>query len=181
MPVETIPVHDNAHQPRYKCRARKRAGKSTLATQIGERLRLPVVHLDALYWRAGWIETAKDEWAQAVAHLLQQDAWVMDGNYSGTLDQRLAAADTVVYLDLPRSLCLVRILKRWVMYMGRTRPDMAAGCPERLDMAFLKWVWNYPRDNRPRLLNSLQAAQPRTRIIWLKSKKDVSAFLDRLT
>lgn len=157
------------------------AGKSTLATQIGQRLGLPVIHLDALFWRAGWKETAKAEWKQTVALQLQQDAWVMDGNYGGTLDQRLAAADTVIFLDLPRSLCLFRILKRRVMYRGRTRPDMAAGCPERLDMEFLKWIWNYPRDNRPRLLDTLQAARPNTQIHVLQSKKDVSIFLDSLT
>ncbi|MCC5827804.1 MAG: DNA topology modulation protein [Phycisphaeraceae bacterium] len=157
------------------------AGKSTLATQIGQRLGLPVIHLDALFWHAGWKETAKDEWKQTVALQLQQDAWVMDGNYGGTLDQRLATADTVIFLDLPRSLCLFRILKRRVMYRGRTRPDMAAGCPERLDMEFLKWIWNYPRDNRPRLLDTLQAAPPSTQIHVLQSKKDVSIFLDSLT
>ena len=157
------------------------AGESTLATQVGERLGLPVIHLDAMYWRSGWVEAAKDEWKQAVAGLVKQDAWVIDGNYSGTLDERLAAADTVIFLDLPRALCLFRILKRRAMYHGRTRPDMAAGCPERLDLAFLKWIWNYPRDNRPRVLASLKACENNKQMEVLRSKKDVGLFLDGLT
>lgn len=157
------------------------AGKSTMAVEVGERLGLPVVHLDSLFWSEGWIETPKDAWAEAVAEQVQRDAWVIDGNFNGTLDQRLAAADTVIFLDLPRTLCVARLLKRRVMYRGRTRPDMASGCPERLDMDFLKWVWNYPRDNRPRMLERLQAAKPDQRIILLKTRKQVRNFLDTLT
>ena len=157
------------------------AGKSTLAVQIGERLGLPVIHLDAIYWRAGWVEADKQEWKQALASLLQQEAWVMDGNFSGTLDQRLAAADTVIFLDMPAWLCLFRVLKRRAMYHGRTRPDMADGCPERLDWDFLKWIWNYPRHNRPRLLDRLSASRNGRRIVVLQSSKSVRGFLDQLS
>src|SRR5215208_1590330 len=89
------------------------AGKSTLAARIAERSGLPLVHLDALYWRAGWVEAPKDEWARIVERLIAEPAWVMDGNYSGTLERRVAVADLVVFLDLPRLVCLTRIVRRW--------------------------------------------------------------------
>ena len=148
------------------------AGKSTLATQIGERLNLPVIHLDAHYWRC--------EWAETVQAFVEQDAWVMDGNYGGTLDQRLETADTVIFLDLPRMLCLFRVVKRRVMYHGRTRPDMTEGCPERLDAEFLKWIWNYPRDNRPRLLSKLEAVGVTARVVVLRSRSEVQQFVNEL-
>mgnify|MGYP002149391403 FL=1 len=72
------------------------AGKSTFATRLGELLRINVVHLDRLHWKPGWVEPSKAEWAETVNELISREAWVMDGNYSGTLEQRLAACDTVV-------------------------------------------------------------------------------------
>src|SRR5688572_4725457 len=85
------------------------AGKSTLAQQLGAIVGLPVIHLDAHYWNAGWKETPQEEWKQRVAELLRRDAWIMDGNYGSTLRERVEAADTVILLDLSRVRCLYRV------------------------------------------------------------------------
>lgn len=156
------------------------AGKSTFAREVGARTGLPVVHLDALFWRAGWTQTSKDEWLRTIDALLEGDAWVLDGNYGGTLERRIAAADTVVFLDLPRAVCLWRAVRRWMRYRGRSRPDMAEGCPEQLHREFVRWVWNYPRVQRPRVLKMLEAAPPGTRVVVLRSRREVSAFLASL-
>jgi adenylate kinase family enzyme len=153
------------------------AGKSALARRLGERLGLPVLHLDALYWRAGWVPTPGDEWARRVGELVRRDAWVMDGNYGGTLDARLAACDTVVFLDLPRRVCLWRVVRRALRHRGRTRPDMAPGCPERLTPAFLRWVWEYPRRRRPEVLRRLAALRPDQRAVVLRSAAAVERFV----
>ena len=68
---------------------------------------LEVLHLDRFYWRAGWVETPKGEWARKVEGLVARESWVMDGNYSGTLGRRLEACDTVVFVDLPRAVCAI--------------------------------------------------------------------------
>lgn len=102
------------------------AGKSTFARQLGARLQLPVIHLDAHYWRPGWVEPSKSEWATTVDGLLAGEAWVMDGNYGGTLPTRLAVCDCVVFIDLPRWLCIWRVLRRALRYRGETRRTWAA-------------------------------------------------------
>lgn len=153
------------------------SGKTTLARRLGARLGLAVVHLDALYWRAGWVEPPREVWRERVAELARREAWVMDGNYSGTLEQRLAACDTVVFLDLPRTLCLWRVLKRGLTYHGRSRPDMAAGCPERLTLDFLLWVWRYPARSRPKVLRLLAAHAEGRRVVRLRSRAEVEEFL----
>jgi adenylate kinase family enzyme len=153
------------------------AGKSTFATRLGARTGLPVVHLDACYWHAGWEPTPSDEWARTVEALVARDAWVMDGNYGGTLDRRLAACDTVIFLDLPRVVCLRRVLWRWLRHLGRTRPDMAPGCPERLSWEFLTWIWEYPRRRRPGILRKLDALAGTKRVVILRSPRAVAAFL----
>lgn len=152
------------------------AGKSTLAVRLGERLGLPVIHLDALYWRPGWVPTPPDEWDRRVAALGAGDAWVMDGNYGRTLDARLAACDAVVFLDLPRLLCAWRVVRRALRSYGRSRPDMAPGCPERFSLEFLRWVWDYPRSRRPDVLRKLAALDRGQRVVVLRSAAAVERF-----
>jgi len=108
------------------------AGKSTFAQRLGDVLNLKVIHLDSLYWSPGWVEMPKDKWRTIVEELVKRDSWIIDGNYGGTLDSRLAACDGVIFLDVPRLICLRRVLKRVALYRKESRPDMAAGCPERL-------------------------------------------------
>lgn len=153
------------------------AGKSTLSRRLGERLGLEVLHLDVFYWRPGWVETPKDEWRRKVEELCAREAWVMDGNFSGTLDVRLAACDTAVFLDLPRAVCLWRVLKRLVTYRNATRPDMAEGCGEKFDPKFLHWVWTYPSRTRPKILARLDEFAAGKRVVRLRSDAEVEKFL----
>ena len=153
------------------------AGKSTLAAEIGAALGLPVLHLDALYWRAGWVPTPEPEWRAQVERLVAEEAWVMDGNYGGTLEPRLAACDAVVFLDLPRWLCLARVLRRRLRHAGRTRPDMAPGCPEQLSWEFVRWIWTYPRRRRAGILERLREVAGEKRVEILRSRADVERFL----
>lgn len=156
------------------------AGKSTLARQIGEKAGLPIIHLDAHYWREGWVEPPKQAWEQTVRKLTEGEVWVMDGNYGGTMDTRLAAADTIIFLDLPRWLCLRRVVQRQVRYRDRTRPDMAPGCPERLTWFFLKYVWNYRRDRRPGILERMARYAEDRRLVHLQSSAQVRRFLEEM-
>lgn len=94
------------------------AGKTTFARELGGRLGLPVIHLDEHYWRPGWVETPRDQWRLVQERLVAGDAWVVDGNYGGTLDLRFKAADTVVMLDYPRLVCLGRALRRSLVKRG---------------------------------------------------------------
>lgn len=156
------------------------AGKSTLARRLGQVLSLEVIHLDRFYWKPGWIEPAKVDWQATVEELLGRDAWVMDGNYSGTFERRLESCDTVIFLDFPRTICLWRVVKRAAAYFRRTRPDMADGCPEQLTFQFLLWIWNYPKRSRPKILKALSEIGHRKRVVSFQSSSDVESFLARL-
>lgn len=153
------------------------SGKSRLATRLGETTGLPVIHLDALYWRPGWVATPETEWQQKIAELASTDRWIMDGNYGGTLELRLASCDTVVFLDLPRRITIPRVILRWLRHRGSTRPEMAPDCPERLTWEFLVWIWSYPRRRRPQVLRKLSALSPDQSVRVLRSRRDVTEFL----
>jgi adenylate kinase family enzyme len=103
----------------------------------------------------------------------------MDGNYGGTMEIRLAAADTVIFLDLPRLLCLWRVTTRFLCYRGRSRPDMTQGCEERLTKEFLLWLWNYPKEKRPEILERLEQLKPNKHVVILSSPKAVQTFLEQ--
>lgn len=153
------------------------AGKSTLARQIGVALDLPVVHLDRLFWRPGWVETPREEWAAVQRDLVAGERWVLDGNYGGTLEIRLQAADTVIFLDLPRSRCVWGAVRRYLRYRGRSREDLGADCPEKLDWQFLRWIWTYPTTRRPGILARLAALPPEVQVVRLRSRRAVRRFV----
>lgn len=153
------------------------SGKSTFSRRLGEAIDVEVIHLDKLYWLPNWVEPSKAEWAATVRDLIERGSWIIDGNYGGTLAMRLDAADTVIFLDLPRATCIFRVLKRNWQYRGKSRPEMADGCVERLDLKFLLWVWNFRKQKRPRLLAQL-AESPEKNVVILCSNREVEEFLE---
>ncbi|MEK6283901.1 MAG: DNA topology modulation protein [Acidobacteriota bacterium] len=153
------------------------AGKSTFARRLGELLELEVIHLDSIYWSAGWVEMPKAEWQRAVEELLHRSAWIMDGNYSGTLALRVEACDTVIFLDMSRLLCLWHVLKRAVLYRDARRPDIPEGCPERLNWEFIRWIWRYPERTRPKIIELLEKSGRNKHVIRLRSRAEVKRFL----
>lgn len=156
------------------------AGKSTFSQRLGEKTGLEVIHLDKLYWKPNWVEPDKSEWKKTIENLLKRDSWIMDGNYSGTMEMRLAACDTVIFLDLPRTVCVRRALKRIALLYGKTRADMGEGCNEKFDLEFIKWIWNYPARTKPKVEAFLKNVEAEKTVIRLKSKSEVGKFLSKI-
>ena len=153
------------------------SGKSTLARALGARLGLPVVHIDPMFWEPGWVQRDTGQTREMIAAAAAQEAWIFEGNSSVTYAGRAARADLIVFLDLPRPLRLWRILKRRVMFHGRTRPEMPANCPERLDPAFLAEVWSWDRRTRPRAMAVLALRGGQIPTLRLTSPRQVRRFL----
>jgi len=151
------------------------AGKTTLATELGRRTGLPVVHLDQHFWHPGWVETPRDEWRIAQRQLFAGDEWIADGNYSATLDERLPRADTVVFCDFPTWRTLARAIGRSATNRGRA--VQAVGCPERIDPQFLWWVACYRTRTRPNVLQAIAQLAPAAAVHVLRNPRAVRAFL----
>jgi adenylate kinase family enzyme len=152
----------------------------TFALQLGRLLDLPLIHLDRHYWQPGWVEPAPSVWERRVSELVRGDEWVMDGNYSGTLSQRLPRSDVAILLDPPTLVCLVGLFHRSVTRHGRDRPDLADGCSEHLpDLEFLRYVLSYKRRSRPKVLSRIRAA-PQVHFVHLRSRREARSFLGAL-
>ena len=156
------------------------AGKSVLAREIGARTGLPVIHLDALFWQPGWVETPRERWREIQREALAGPDWVVDGNYGGTLDERLALADVVVLLDYSRLTCLLGVVVRWLRHRGKSRPDMAPGCPERLKLDFLGYVWAYPARRRPSVLAKVHAFGKDDALVRLHNRREAREWVATL-
>ena len=155
------------------------SGKSWLARELGQKLGLPVIHLDQLWWQTGWQNVTVEEFDSRLAMALNMDRWIIDGNYSRTMEERLTRCDTVIYLDFSRWACLLGMCQRLLTNRGKTRPDMSAGCPERFNWEFVKWIWNFNKNNRVRNYTYLAKAK-HAKSVLLKNRKEVQRFLDSL-
>ncbi|MFI5607616.1 DNA topology modulation protein FlaR [Amycolatopsis sp. NPDC051903] len=151
------------------------SGKSTLARRLAALLDVPVTHLDHLYWRPGWVPAPPDEFRAAQSTALTTDGWVVDGNYSSTFDLRLPLADTVVFLDVPRTTSLRRVTLRHLRERGRD--TQAPGCVSKLDLDFATWIWHWPRTHRAVLLARLAAEAPQAAQYLLRTRPEIEAFL----
>ena len=153
------------------------AGKSTFSKRLSSVLQLPLVHLDRYYWHPGWSPTPKEEWLRTVERLLAAEQWVMDGNYGGTMRKRMAVADAIIYLDVGRIICILGVLRRRIL--GK-RADEIPGCKERLDLEFLNWIWNYPKKNRPIIIQLLDEFRPLKSVYVLKSRSAMELFIKQM-
>ena len=179
--AERTPIEDSiAGYRRWLIVGASGGGKSRLAREMAELLGLPVIHLDRHFWKPGWVETDRKEWTDKVAELSSQDAWVMDGNYGGTMSLRLRRAEVAVLLDLPVWQCLWGIFRRSTLNRGESRPDLPEGCEEQLpDRWFIKFVATYKWRSRPKVLRKI-AAEPHVKLYHLKSRRAARQFMNEL-
>ena len=157
------------------------SGKSTFARQLANRTGLPFVSLDALYWQPGWQPSEPEPFGARVEEAASGSGWVMDGNYTKFGELRRQRADTVIWFDLPRYVCMTGIMMRIAGSYGRVRPEMAPGCPERIDLEFLHYVWTYRAQQRPKLLEFFAGLRADQALIRFNSRNQAESYLAGLT
>ena len=135
------------------------AGKSTFSCRLAERTKLPLIHIDRLYWRNHWEVTPRHEFEKLVCTQAKKPEWIIEGNNIGSLEQRLKYADTVFWFEFPPALCLWNVLKRQLRYWGKVRPDLPDKCVSKLNLRFLRDVWRFNRKNHARIAEKLEASQ----------------------
>lgn len=156
------------------------SGKSTLARAMGEVLQRPVFHMDHIHWMDGWQERPVEEKRAMVAEVHALDSWIFEGGMSATWPERLARADTLIWLDLPLARRSWRIGKRWLHYRGRPRPDLPAGCPEKIDAEWVGYVWRTRATGRAKCAALHAQAREDQKLFHLRSQRAINGFLHGL-
>lgn len=157
------------------------AGKSTLARQLGDLTGIRTFHLDELYWGPGCTPMPAGEWDALLEELVARPEWIIDGNFTASLPARLASADTVVFVDLPRVVCLAAAVKRRLLFGLRRPPGMARDCRPMFNLTFLRWIWSFRDDHRPHYLELLRQPVPGRVVIMLRRRRDVRRFVAEVT
>ncbi|QCI69526.1 AAA family ATPase [Phreatobacter stygius] len=158
------------------------SGKTTFARALADKLGLPLVSLDALFWKPGWRESEPAEFSARVTEVADGPAWVIDGNYvsHGAGQLRRSRADSILWFDLPRLACLSGVIRRIAASHGQVRPEMAPGCPERVDLTFLRYVWTYRQQQRPKLLAYFDGLRADQRLVGFTARSQAVDFLTGL-
>lgn len=157
------------------------SGKSTLARQLGERFSAPVLHLDAVEYRENWQKRDREEALAIVFAFMAGGDWVIDGNYSAFLQrERLDQADVIAFLLFPRFQCLWRAVSRYVRFWDRSRPDIADGCIEKLDLEFVWWILHAGRTAKIKAKFKEMAEKYRDKTVVFKTQRQVDPFLRQL-
>ncbi|MCQ1852932.1 AAA family ATPase [Neorhizobium galegae] len=154
-------------------------GKSTLAQKIARRFNLTYISIDRdVLWLPGWVQRDKPEQHRLIVELTAGERWIMDGTNTSTFDIRVPRSDLVIWVRMPRWLCVWGILSRWITNRGRTRPEMAPGCPEKMEWQFLRFVWTWEKVYGPRVAAGLTAYAGDRPVLVLKSRREMRELLD---
>lgn len=171
------------HMKRIMIVGQPGSGKSTLARRLGDRTRLPVVHIDKIHWLPGWIERSRAEKTRLCNEAAEADHWIFEGGHSETWAGRIARADMLIWLDRPIGLRLWRVVRRSLSGRGKTRPDLAEDCPERLRLLpeFILFIWKTRRRARLQILQ-LASSPPRgCEVVRLCSDREIDRFVQQLS
>lgn len=156
-------------------------GKSTLSRCLAKKYNLPIIHLDVHFWKPNWQQTHTEEWRDKVQELVKQEKWIMEGTFSESFDLRFPLADAIIFLDMPRGLCLWRAITRIFKYnKSRPRGDMAPGCHEKIDMGFYKYIWTFKKKINPLIYSAIDQYNSHSKLMVLKSTSEVRSFYQDL-
>ena len=181
-------IHDLAQAADYVRRAKRilvvgcsGGGKSTLSLQIAARFGLAYVSIDRdVLWLPGWKQRDRAEQRAIILSKVEGERWIMDGTNPSTFDIRLPRTDFVIWVRMPRLLCIWGAVSRWIKWIGRTRPEMAPGCREKVDWEFLRFIWTFEEKFTPRVVTGLVEHGPDVPVFQLTSRRQMRELLDLL-
>ncbi len=155
------------------------SGKSTLCDILSKELGIPAIHLDAINYKANWVERDKIERDKIISNKSMEDKWIIDGNYNKTLKERFERADLIIWLDYSTFIQLKGIFKRYFKTRNNDRPEIP-GCKERLNFEFIKYVATYNKKKRCIIVDNLKDV-PKEKVLIFKKQKDLNKWIKDFT
>ena len=150
------------------------SGKSTFAKSLHEITGIELFHLDMMYWNSDKTTVSKNVFLERLSKAMSKSEWIIDGNYSSTMEFRIQACDTVIFLDYTVEVCLDGIKER----RGKARSDMP-WIENEEDAEFVEFVKNYNSECRPQVLELLEKYSDKNIVIF-KNRQKADEFLDKM-
>lgn len=151
------------------------SGKSTFSRKLHKITGIPLYHLDMMYWNEDKTTVEREVFIHKLSKTLEMNEWIIDGNYKSTMELRMKACDTVIFLDYPLEVCLNGIMER----MGKPRSDIPWVENEFDDTEFIETIKNYNLNNKPEVIELLNKYSYK-KIYIFKSRIEADNFLSRL-
>ncbi len=150
------------------------SGKSTFSRALHEKTKLPLYHLDMMNWNSDGTTVEKHVFIERLQETVHKDKWIIDGNYGSTMEIRLQACDTVIFLDYPLEICLEGVRER----RGKERADIPWVEPvNEVDEDFIEFIKNYNNKNRPVVRKLLEKYSDKTILIF-RNREEADKYLD---
>lgn len=151
------------------------SGKSTFSRGLHSKTGVPIYHLDMMYWNADKTTVEKYIFLERLSDALAKDMWIIDGNYSSTMELRMQKCDTVIFLDYPLDICLDGIRER----NGKARSDMPWVEHEQYAEEFIEFIKKYNSQSKPQVMELLEKYSYKNIFIF-SSRDEANEFLSRL-
>ena len=163
------------------------SGKTTLAGQLAQKMNCPFIELDALFWNPGWVKTPPDEFRRRVVEAIAPERWAAGGNYSTARDLVWQRADSLVWLDYPLPLILLRLFKRTVRRII-SQEELWAGNRESFRASFMSrdslFLWALQSNPKQRRTWPIELQKPEyahLRVFHFRRPRETQAWLDAFT
>ena len=149
-------------------------GKTTLANNLGNELKIPVYHIDGIHYKENWVSRDKEERDKIILGKVNNEKWILDGTYRSTLEQRLEKSDLIIFLDYSTLAKANGILSRYFKYKGKEKKEIP-GCKERMNMKFLKIVLFWNKEKRKNVTEILLKYKNKE-ILRFKNRKSLNKW-----
>ena len=151
------------------------SGKSTFSKALHKITDIPLFHLDMIFWNVDKTTVEKTVFLDRLLKIVQNDEWIIDGNYASTMELRMQACDTIVFLDYPLDVCLNGIKER----KGKPRSDLPWIEPDADDAEFIEFIKNYNSQSRPKVMELLDRYSHKD-IIMFSTRTQAEEFLIKI-
>ena len=151
------------------------AGKSYFSKQLASITNLPLYHLDNIFWKEDRTHISRDEFDEKLLKILEQDKWIIDGDYSRTYELRIKYADTIIFLYFPLEVALKGAESR----IGKPREDIPWQ-EDIFDPEFKQWIINWYKNTRPWVDHLIEKYKDSKNIVVFKSREEIDTYINNL-
>ena len=148
------------------------SGKTTFCEKLRDVTKLPLFYLDAIWHKADRTHISRDEFDARLSEMLSLDSWIIDGNYSRTLERRISACDTLFLFDLPTEVCIAGATER----LGKGRYDIP-WIDTELDPDFKREIEQFKEKNLPTVYELLEKYKDGRTVFIFKSRAEADEFI----